>query len=163
MEVLANIGQRKGCAPIHPGSTMNIDHPISLAQESMHRLLELGKPIANIRIGAVGSIEALVSLGELVAKPSRRIKWIGTIDHMGNIASDLKDRGQIQPGSYQNPCMKPRRRISKRLIVHCSNMQTECKLTQRRALGGATLRDTQPSPSHGYGRSQTIPGERHRG
>jgi len=59
----------------------------------MHRFLKLRKPVANIRIGTVGGIQAFVSLGKLVAKPRRRVEWIGTIDHMGNITSDLEDWG----------------------------------------------------------------------
>jgi hypothetical protein len=50
---------------------MNVDHPVSLSQELVHRFLKLGKPVANIRIGTVGSIQTLIPIRELVAEPSR--------------------------------------------------------------------------------------------
>jgi len=69
MEVLAYIGQRKRCAPIHTGSTMDIHDPIPLTQKLVHCSLKMRQPVTDIRIRAVGSKHALISLGELVAKP----------------------------------------------------------------------------------------------
>ena len=106
---------------------MDIHDSISLSQEAMHCFLKLGKPVANVSIGTVGSIQAFIPIGKLKSKPRRRIGGIRTIDHMGNIASDLEEWGQKHTRSYQDPCMKPSRRISKRLVVHCSVIQTECK------------------------------------
>jgi len=98
---------------------VDIDDSISITQKAVHRLLKLREPVANVRIGAVGSIQAFVSVGMLDAPPGRRVVLIRAVDDMGNIAGDLEHRSQIQTGSYQDTRMKPCRGVTKGLEMHC--------------------------------------------
>ena len=90
MKVLAHIRQRKTSAAIHSSSAVNIYDPVPFPEEQFECLLELGKPVADICLQTVRSIETLIVVGILVPKPCRRIGVICAVDDMGNIASDLE-------------------------------------------------------------------------
>ena len=92
MEVLADIGQCESCAAVHSCRTVYVDNPIAFLQKTMHCLLKLWKPVADVCLKTVGSIQAFVSVWIFMTEPGRGIILVRAVDHMGNVASNLEDR-----------------------------------------------------------------------